>query len=108
MVYRRCPKYISTYLHSVGLIKRDFETYFYQDKSVMEHFKYPEIFIRSTKKAYLSIVTGLFLDVAKHCGSHSKYALKLMIRRNGMRMNMAYCRNIFATSLRNQGLNQKR
>lgn len=71
---------------------------------MLEHFRYPEIYIRRTKKAYISRVTDLVLDIAKHCGDHSYSALKLMIRRRGIGMHMAFCRKIFATYLRNSGI----
>jgi hypothetical protein len=37
---------------------------------LLEHYKYPEVFIRKTKKAYISIVTKSILDVAKKAGDH--------------------------------------
>lgn len=89
---------------SVDLIRRDFVKYFNRNEFMIEHFRYPEIFLRRTKKAYISIATDIVLDIARQCGTHSYYALKMMMRRKGIAMNMAFCRKIFATYLRNKGI----
>lgn len=45
------------------------------------------------------------IDIAKECPAKQSYdALKLLLRRSGVDMNMFYCRKIFATFLRNSGI----
>jgi Archaeal phage integrase len=92
---------------SISLIQKDLENYLNQDKLILEHFRFPEIFIRRTKKAYITIITDTITNIAKSCGNYSYHALKLMIRRKGIAMNMAFCRKIFATHLRNNGIEQE-
>ena len=75
-----------------------------KDNTVLEHYKYPSIFIRRTKKAYISIVNGTILGLAREAADHSYNALRLSIKRKGLHMNMAFCRKIFATHLRNNGI----
>jgi hypothetical protein len=42
---------------SISLIQQEhLESYYNKGKSLLEHFRYPELFIRRTKKAYVSIV----------------------------------------------------
>jgi intergrase/recombinase len=71
---------------------------------VLEHFRYPEIFLRRTKKAYISIITDKGLELAKQSATCGYNALRLAVKKRGLDMNMAYCRKIFATYLRNQGI----
>ncbi len=85
---------------SVLLIHDEIDNYINKESMTLEHFRYPEIFIRRTKKAYISIVTDTILDVARNSGSYSYNAIKMLMMRNNIDMNMSYCRKIFATYLR--------
>ena len=45
------------------------------------------------------------IELAKNCPLNVSYnALKLMLKRKGLNMNMYYCRKVFATYLRNEGV----
>jgi hypothetical protein len=47
------------------------KAYLNKDTMVLEHFKFPQVFIRKTKKAYISIITDKALELAKQsvtCG----------------------------------------
>jgi hypothetical protein len=90
---------------SIRLLKNDFDNYINRQKDSMtlEHFKYPQ-FIRRTKKAYVSIINDQILETVKCCGEHSYNAVRLYIKKKGLEMHMAFCRKIFATHLRNQGV----
>ena len=52
-----------------------------KDNTILEHYKYPHIFIRRTKKTYISVVNETILGLAKHAGDHSYNALRLLIKR---------------------------
>jgi intergrase/recombinase len=71
---------------------------------ILEHYKYPDIFIRRTKKAYISVLTDSVLDLAKQASNCGYNALRLAVKRKHLDMNMAYCRKIFATYLRIEGI----
>jgi intergrase/recombinase len=90
---------------SIRILKNDFDNYIKktEDFMVLEHFKYPQ-FIRRTKKALISIVNKQILELSKGCGDYSYNAIRLYIKKRGLPMHMAYCRRIFATHLRNQGV----
>jgi CheY-like chemotaxis protein len=92
---------------SVSLIHNDLEGYYNKDTSVLEHFKFPQLFIRRTKKAYISVVSDLILNIATECSSCSYNSLRLALRRRGLEMNMSYCRKIFATFLRVNSIEQE-
>lgn len=92
---------------SLSLIHEDLDEYLNKESSVLEHFKYPDVFIRRTKKAYISIVTDSILQLAKESSICGYNALRLAVKRKGLDMNMAFCRKIFATFLRTQGIEQE-
>jgi len=73
----------------------------------LEHFRFPDIFIRRTKNAYISIVSEKILDIAKQANKVTYTSVKLAIKRREVEMNMNYCRKIFATFLRSEGVEQE-
>lgn len=40
-------------------------SYYNPERQALEHFRFPEIFLRQTKKAYLSFVTPEMLEIVK-------------------------------------------
>src|SRR5947208_10679585 len=89
---------------SIILLQKDRDNYLRKDLMTLEDFKYPDIFLRRTKKAYVSVITESILELAKTCGYN---ALRLAVKRKKLDMNMAFCRKIFATCLRNNGIEQE-
>ena len=91
---------------SIKLIKENQNDYLQDNANelILQHYKYPAIFFRRTKKAYTSVLIRPMLDIAHESGNHSYNALRLMIKRHGLNMNMSYCRKIFGTHLRNDGI----
>ena len=95
-------------LCSIKLIKSDLDNYLERDKMILEHVKYPEIFIRKTKKAYISIVNESILKIAKDTKENSGYdSMRCYFRRRKISFNFNYCRKIFATYLRTNGVEQE-
>jgi hypothetical protein len=92
---------------SIILLQKERHNYLRKDLTILEHFKYPDIFLRKTKRAYISVVTDSILEVAKQASSCGYNALRLAVKRKGLEMNMAFCRKIFATHLRNNGIGQE-
>jgi len=93
---------------SLSLLQNDLDNYYNKEKSLLEHFKYPELFIRRTKKAYISVASDLIIQIAKKSYKKPSYnALKLVLRRRKLDTRMYYCRKIFATYLRNRGVEQE-
>jgi intergrase/recombinase len=92
---------------SISIIKKDIDNYLNKDKKILEHFKYRYIFLRKTKQAYISIVNDSILELADNASSFSYNALRCHLRRKNIQMNMNYCRKIFATFMRNNGIEQE-
>jgi hypothetical protein len=85
---------------SIKLIHDDLDKYMNKKSMTLEHFRYPDIFIRRTKKAYISIITKGIIEIATNSGSHSYDAIKRMMWKRNLDMNMSFCRKIYATYLR--------
>jgi hypothetical protein len=92
---------------SIILTHNSLAEYLNKESFVLEHFKYPELFIRKTKAAYISLISEPILNIARHSSNCGYNSLRLAIKRRGLDMNMAYCRKIFATHLRMRGIEQE-
>jgi len=89
---------------SIELIQTDLDNYLNKDSMMLEHFKYPKLFIRKTKHAYVTIVNDSILELAKSASQRSYNSTRMLLRKQGIEMHMAYCRKVFATYLRNNGM----
>lgn len=89
---------------SISLIHNCLEEYLNKQSFVLEHFKYPELFLRRTKKAYISLMSERILNIERQCSDCGYNSLRLAVKRYSLDMNMAYCRKIFATHLRMSGI----
>jgi hypothetical protein len=60
-------------IESVKLINRKetLSTYYNPDRQTLEHFRFPDIFLRHTKKAYLSIVPPEILQLVRFESNNS-------------------------------------
>jgi hypothetical protein len=74
------------------MIRKEENNYLRKDLMILEHYKFPDIFIRRTKKAYISVVTDQVLELAKQAIDCGYNALRLAVKRKKLDMNMAYCR----------------
>jgi intergrase/recombinase len=81
--------------------------YFNRDVMTLEHFRYPGIFIRRTKNAYISVMTNSVLELAKQSANCGYNALRIATKRYGLSMNMGFCRKIVATHLRINNIEQE-
>jgi intergrase/recombinase len=89
--------------HSIRLIQKDKDRYIIKDKLL--HYQYPETFLRRTKKVFISVITNQIISIAQDADINKPYPqLCKFFRANNLSMNMYYCRKIFATFLRNKGI----
>ncbi|MDQ3882925.1 MAG: hypothetical protein M3243_02600, partial [Thermoproteota archaeon] len=93
--------------HSIELIQKDLQVYLKQDKMILEHYRYPAIYIRNSKKAFISIVDHNIIKIALEAVNCGYNALRNYLVRRKLGMNMLYCRKIFATYLRTKGIEQE-
>jgi intergrase/recombinase len=92
---------------AIQIIQKEEDNYVRKDLLILEHYKFPDIFIGRTKKAYITILTDSILELARQSSNCGYNALRLAVKRKKLDMNMAYCRKIFATYLRTHGIEQE-
>ncbi len=81
-------------------------SYYNQEQQTLEHFRFPEIFLRPTKKAFLSYLSlDNYQQIAKIGPKTPTWnAIRLTCRRRNVNMEMRFCRKIFASHLRQSGI----
>jgi intergrase/recombinase len=89
---------------AIKLIKQAAKGYYSTDfGGMLEHFRFKDIFIRRSKKAFVSLVDDGILDLARQsCDNWN--AIRSRLKREDTEMHMAYCRKIFCTWLRQSGV----
>ncbi|HET6589673.1 MAG TPA: integrase [Candidatus Nitrosocosmicus sp.] len=91
---------------AIYLLKTRQKRYLDDDKMLLLHYRYPSTFSRATKRCYISIVTDSILNLVKDIPLRQSYyyTVRRGFEQIGKRMNMYYCRKVFATYLRNKGI----
>ena len=80
------------------------QEYLSKDSTLLQHYKFPEIFLRRTKKAFISIANTAILSLTESQKPLTYDTIRLSIYKHHERFKMSYCRKIFATFLRDEGL----
>jgi hypothetical protein len=93
--------------NSLSLVKNNQDNYLNKETMILEHFRHPNIFIRRTKQVFISFVNYDIINLAKDSSEYSYNALRCYLKRRKLQMNMNYCRKIFATFMRNNGIEQE-
>jgi hypothetical protein len=90
---------------AINLIKTKEKEYVDREKWMLMHYKFPDIFLRVSKKVYVSIVNPDILKIAYNTPSNLTYdSIRRTMKEYGIKMNMYYCRKIIATHLRNSSI----
>jgi len=92
-------------LDAIRLYHSDGENYLNRELMVLEHFKYPAIFIRKTKKAYITVIDDYMLDLLESTEPVTYNAMSMSMKR---RFGSDHCpstfRKIWATFMRRRGI----
>ncbi len=96
-------------VESVKLINNpdELRTYYNPERQVLEHFRFPSVFLRHTKKAYISFVTPEILELVKpqsDLTNLSYNTIRLACWTKGVRCDMRFCRKIQASFLHQCGI----
>jgi intergrase/recombinase len=91
---------------AIYLIKTKRDEFVDEDKGLLLHYLYPTIFFRTTKKCYISVINKDILDLVKFIELRDSYyyTVRSAFDRSRLKINMYYCRKVFATYLRNKGI----
>jgi hypothetical protein len=78
--------------------------YYNEELGILEHFKHGELFLRKTKKVYISIVAkGLISEIA-NSQEVSYFAIRKRLTNNKLTLRIKELRSYYATYLRNNGI----
>ena len=80
------------------------EEYYNKDTGFLEHFRYPKLFLRRSKNAYVSVVHKELLDEISKSKRISYNAIDKRLDRAGMPMRIKQLRSFYATKMRETGL----
>jgi intergrase/recombinase len=101
----------SEVVESVRLLNSELTTsvkYYNSQRQALEHFRFPDIFLRQTKKAYISFVSPEIVEIVKKLSSRlqspSYNAIRLAIYKQGIKCDMRYYRKLFASHLIKSGI----
>ena len=77
------------------------DKYYNPERQILQHYLYPQIFIRGTKAIYISIVNDEIIGIAKNIAETppTQNGLKRAIARSSLSMCIKYCRKIHASYL---------
>ena len=90
---------------AMNLIRTDETAYIDRKRMLLMHYKYPKLFLRVSKNAYVSIMNDDILQIAQKAEPITSYAfIRNTFGNYSVSMNMYYCRKVFATYLRNEGI----
>jgi hypothetical protein len=79
--------------------------YLSKDEKLLEHYKFPDIFLRRRKKAFISIASKELVSLVADQKPLTYDTIKNAItRKEQTGFRISFCRKIFATFLRNEGI----
>jgi intergrase/recombinase len=85
--------------------KQAYSKYYNPNRQALEHFRFPEVFIRQTKKAYISFVTPeIIKDIQMQHNVPSRVAIMKACQRRKIKTDFHLTRKIFASWLRKEGI----
>ena len=94
--------------NAINLIKNKPGEYVDKERMLLLHYRFPNVFLRVSKKAYLSIINKEILETAKITIGNLNYnSFRKKFKKCGLEINMYYCRKVFATYLRNNGIERE-
>ena len=95
-------------INCIQLIKdpEKFKVYYNPERQCLEHFRFPALFIRRTKAAYISVVDKQILGIAQSIEKKILLynTLKQQCWYNSLSMRLKYCRKLHGSWLRHCGI----
>jgi hypothetical protein len=93
-------------LEAVKLLRNPTRSGYYNpEQQMLQHYRFPALFIRRTKAVYISVVDDSIVAVAQNIRKmHTLEGLKMAIRHSSQFMRLKYCRKIYASWLHKSGI----
>jgi intergrase/recombinase len=80
------------------------QDYYNEKTQFLEHFRYPKLFLRSSKNLYVSAVPKALLDDISQASAVSYIAIDKKLNRVNLPMRVKQLRSFYATTMREKGL----
>ena len=79
--------------------------YYNPEQKILQHYRFPELFIRRTKAVYISVVNDEIIGIANGIGkTPTLNGLKMALKHRCLSMQLKYCRKIYASWLHKCGM----
>jgi intergrase/recombinase len=78
--------------------------YYNEETGFLEHFRYPKMFLRTTKNLYVSAVPKEMLEEIWHSGRVSYSMIRKGLQRKCLKLRVKELRSFYATNMRELGL----
>jgi len=88
----------------VELGSRFSQEYYNEKTQFLEHFRYPKVFLRSSKNVYVSAVPRVLLDEISKSSNVSYNAIDKKLNKANLSMKLKQLRSFYATTMREKGL----
>jgi hypothetical protein len=96
---------INSTSQSTGTSVNRASNYYNPEQNILQHYRFPELFIRRTKAVYISVMNDEILGIAQSIGkSPTLIGLKKAIKHRSLSMRLKYCRKIYASWLHKYGI----
>jgi len=80
------------------------QDYYNEKTQFLEHFRYPELFLRSSKNVYVSAIPRLLLDEISKSTKITYYGIDKKLNKANLSMRIKQLRSFYATKMRENGL----
>ncbi|MEM3864223.1 MAG: integrase [Nitrososphaerota archaeon] len=91
-------------LTSIKLFHEYGEKYLNKELMILEHYRFPETFIRRTKHAYITVLDDQLLSDLEKSEPASYNALRCFTKRRNASMKLNYFRKLYASYMRERGV----
>jgi intergrase/recombinase len=80
------------------------DSYYNRELQVLEHFRFPETFLRRCKNVFITFIPEQFIKDISKSKTVSAEAIRLRLRRKGLKMRANELRDFYATFMRRYNL----
>lgn len=92
-------------IKALHLLKNEHPEYVDHERMMLLHYRFPALFLRVSKKAFVSVVNKDILEIGYATPMNIKYSsVRTRLKGLNIPMHLYYCRKVFATYLRNKGI----
>jgi intergrase/recombinase len=92
-------------LKALSLLKEGSTEYIDCERMMLLHYRFPDMFLRVSKKAFVSIINKDLIEIGNATPMDITYSsVRKRLKGLNISMHLYYCRKVFATYLRNKGI----